>query len=352
MSRKPAGEEVTLSGPIVDIIRFKASVEKAGVLKIRDAEKRIRNVVGVVDSLQVGDVVAVTGIERSHPTHGLQIRATTIRSTFPTEKELFIQWMIIHLRLGRQEANSIVNEYFKQYDTMVKSNIPVGLYVTSFDEEGMLRLFWQLLEPDGACRDLIQMIFIDLNMRPEYITLADFVEKKVITDQLMDLGLTSKESFILFRERGPQVIDEIKEDPYVLYYYVEETPFEKVDKIYLDRPDTLKADDRRVRALCIHQVRVFVENGDTAVRYDDLIDLMEEAHTYLKARELLVNLHELVGELLTFYNTKEQGVLVQPKELATYEEGFATWLITGQHPEGPKKEKAPNDDDFDFDTDF
>lgn len=318
------GGEVSLSGTVVEIIPFRSSHDRSGVLKVRDAEKKIRTVVGVVDGIEVGDYVVVTGIERQHPHHGLQVRATTLRTEYPREKDAAAEWMMRHLNMQRSRAEFIISEWCH--------GVAPGAV------SGQLALLWEAAHSNnvGLVHDAADL-FRDNGHGPEWTNLVAYAEKKAVMDDLVELGLDTKEAFIIFQALGTRSAEKVRFDPYTVYYYVETTPFEKVDKIYLRRPETLKTDDRRVRALCVQRVRDFVENGDTAVRYDDLIDLLEEKHDYIKARVLLENLHGLEPEMLTFYYAETQGVLVQPVELARFEDGFARWLVTGEHPENKKK---------------
>lgn len=329
-----AGGEVSLAGEVVEIIPFKASRDRTGVVKVRDSEKRIRNVIGTVDGIEVGDYVSVTGVERAHPTHGHQIRATTLHTEYPTEKDAAEEWLMRHLNMQRGIAEDIIADWLKG--------------VHEHDFTASLEKFWQAVTDrpwlGGKKHEEVHELFTNYDQEFEWSNLVAYAEKKKVMDELVELGLDTKEAFTVFQALGLNAAAKVRTDPYTVYYYVETTPFEKVDKIYLRRPDTLKTDDRRVRALCVQKVREFVENGDTAVRYDDLIDLLEEKHDYIKARVLLENLHDLEPEMLTFYCVDIQGVLVQPVDLAKFEDGFARWLVTGHHPEALKKDKDWGDD--------
>lgn len=320
---------------VVEIIPFKASVDRTGVVKVRDSEKKIRTVIGTIEDIAYGDYVEVTGVERHHPHHGLQVRASTIKTTYPTEKESTIEWLIRHLKMSRYNAEGIVVDWLVGYPndtTSVAARIE-GLWVGA-------------AEPLISLRDEIFDVFNAHGLLVEFNLLTTITEKKKVMDELVELGLDTKEAYVLYLERGRRAAEEVREDPYIVYYYVDTVPFDKIDKIYLRRPDTLKTDDRRVRALCLQRVRDFVENGDTAVRYDDLIDMLEEKHDYLTATMLIDNLHTLVPEMLSLYYMEQQGMLVQPKDLAKYEDGFALWLIKGLHPETSVKQRE--DDTYEF----
>lgn len=314
------GGEVSLAGMVVEIIPFRASIDRTGVVKVRDAEKKIRTVIGTIEGLAYGDYVEVAGVERQHPHHGLQVRATTIKASYPKDKETSTEWLIRHLKMDRRKAEGIINDWCEG--------------VTDENISSQISLLWEAAStPVPGLRQDAYTVFDQHDQIAEFNDLVLYATKKVVMDDLVELGLDTKEAFTIFQARGMKAAEEVREDPYVVYYYVETTPFEKVDKIYLRRADTYKTDDRRVRALCMQKVRDFVENGDTAVRYDDLLDLLEEKHDYISARTMIENLHGLEPEMLTFYFTEEQGVLVQPVDLAKYEDGFSQWLVRGTHPE-------------------
>lgn len=333
--------ETKVSGVIVEVIRFRASADGAGVVKIRDAQLgHIRTVVGMVEGLAPGDTIEASGSEREHPHHGLQLKASRIHTLLPQTKKSARMWLTSHFSVTAMEAEALLDAWSSDFAT---SWVAAGGLADPADHE--MEGLWEALSWNRAHA---YAIFLKQNKTSLYLELVQYVQRKMTMDDLVKEGLTSKEALVLFRHRGVRAITELLEDPYLVYYYIEETNFEKLDKIYLRQPNNYRNDERRVKALCLNRVREFVENGDTAVLYDDLIDLMEDKHEYLLAREVLLCLHSLVPNTLEFYCAEDFGIRVQPVKLAQFEAGLAQWVKTGVHPEREKQDDGGlTDDDFD-----
>lgn len=103
-----------------------------------------------------------------------------------------------------------------------------------------------------------------------YDSLIENRNKKKITLELLNLGITMPMSLKLIKLLGDQVITIIKENPYRLMDLVEGYGFLKCDKIALEN-GIKKNDIIRISALIRYLLKAITySNGDTYVEYDDL----------------------------------------------------------------------------------
>ncbi len=103
-----------------------------------------------------------------------------------------------------------------------------------------------------------------------YDSLIENRNKKKITLELLNLGITMQMSLKLMKLLGDQVITIIKENPYRLMDLVEGYGFLKCDKIALEN-GIKKNDIIRISALIRYLLKAITySNGDTYVEYEDL----------------------------------------------------------------------------------
>lgn len=331
-----ARSEVEVSGVVSDVLRFRGSQDHMGVITLIDAEKKKQKVVGVVEGIRVGDSIEVTGYEVQHPHYGGQIRALHIHTALPRHREAVSDWLIRHFGVPWSNARNLVDEWYAEHNKIGIAGAPNSTPISGPGDIEAIRLWNNLLIDSPALKQL----FAKHKAIDQYADVRGYVVRKSVTDTLVRMGLETKEAFALFQLRGSKAAEELKADPYVVYYYLDGTPFAKIDKIYLDQPGNKKDDDRRVRASCLHELRSCTDEGHTAMYYDDFIDLIEELHPEFSAQKLVGNIQTLMPDFIMLYGSP---AMVQLAPYARFEAGIAEFVTFGKvHTVPPSMEK---DDD-------
>jgi hypothetical protein len=322
---KTARTEVELHGVVRDVLRFRGSAEGMGVITLMDKDGTRQKAVGVCEGISPGDYVEVSGYEQEHPTYGMQIRAQRVVTSFPTTKKTFLEWIQRHFQAPWKNANALVEDWYENFGTLGQSPKGGGSLVplTGPGDFELIRL-WNMVVSDqtGA-----QVVFAKHGLSAEFIDIKMFVQRKNTVDGLMKMGLDTKEAHALFMARGNRALEELRTDPYVVYYYLENVPFAKIDKVYLGQPENKKVDDRRVKAVCLHELRSCTDEGHTAMYYSDFIDLVEETYPEFSVTRLMSNFDALIPEFVTLYGSP---TMVQLTPYARYEAGIAEFVVTGR----------------------
>lgn len=314
--------EVEVAGVVVDVLRFRGSQDHMGVITIVDPSKKKQKVVGVVEGVRNDDSIEVTGYEVEHPHYGPQVRAQQIRSILPRDKSSLSDWLIRHFGVGWSDARNLVDEWYTEFATLGQAVAP-AVAITGPGDIETVRL-WNNILVDAP---EVKKLFEKHRASAQYIDVRTYVVRKNVTDTLVRMGLETKEAFALYTLRGSAAADELKADPYVVYYYLDGTPFSKIDKIYLDQPGNKANDDRRVRATCLYELRSCTDEGHTAMYYDDFIALIEELHPEFSAMRLMSNIQSLMPEFVMLYGNP---AMVQLAPYARFEAGIAEFVTFGK----------------------
>lgn len=315
--------EVETSGVVTDVLRFRGSQDQMGVITLVDADKKKQKVVGVVEGVRVGDSIEVTGYEAEHPHYGPQIRAQHINTILPRHKSALSEWLIRHFGIPWSDARNLVDEWYAEFVMHGQAAHPAPVAFTGAGDFEALRLWNNILVDAPAVRQL----FVKHHSTAQYLDVQKYVIRKNVTDTLVRMGLETKEAFALFMLRGAKAAEELKADPYVVYYYLDGTQFSKIDKIYLDQPGNKPNDDRRVRASCLYELRSCTDEGHTAMYYDDFIALIEELHPEFSATRLMSNIQSLMPEFISLYGNPS---MIQLSPYARFEAGIAEFVTFGK----------------------
>ncbi len=311
--------EVTVSGVVLDVLEFRGSADHMGVITLLDAERKKQKVVGVVEGVRVGDSIEVSGHEHEHPHYGMQIRAQHIRTTLPETKKTASEWLIRHFGVGWKDAQDLVEDWYRDF-----AMLPYATGGSGSGDIELIRL-WDLVALDIII--VRQHFKCYPSAEKVYFKVREYVVRKQVTDRLVRMGLDTKEAFALYGIRGVQAADELQQDPYIVYYYLDGIPFKKVDDIYLAKSGNKKNDDRRVRAVCLYELRSCTDDGHTAMYYDDFVDLLEEIHSEFSATKLISNVQTLIPEFITLYGSPS---MVQLTPYARFEAGIAEFVVLGK----------------------
>jgi len=336
---KSARTEVELYGVVRDVLRFRGSAEGMGVITLMDKDGARQKVVGVCEGIRAGDYIEVSGYEQEHPTHGMQVRASRVVTTFPATRKAFLEWMQRHFQAPWKNANALVDDWYENFATLGQMKGAGTLAPLTGPGDFELIRLWNLIVSDQAGA---QQVFAKHGLSAEFIDIRIFVQRKNSVDSLMKMGLDTKEAHALFVARGARAVEELRTDPYVVFYYLDNVPFTKIDKVYLAQPENKKVDDRRVKAVCLHELRLCTEEGHTAMYYSDFIDLVEETYPEFSATKLMSNFDALIPEFVTLYGSP---TMVQLTPYARYEAGISEFVVTGRVQTLPPELEDIEDDD-------
>jgi hypothetical protein len=309
--------EVELSGVVVDILPFRNSDDGIGLLRIK-VGAATEQVIGVVTEVAIGDFVKAVGTEHVHPRHGKQLRSKLLTVALPEDEPTTIEWLARHFQIPRSTAKEILEEWYALPELPECTPTSKG--------EAHEELFRALRDNDPFVRDH----FSRHVAHHQYGALQDYVARKMAIDELLVFGLNTKEAHALYRARGKEAVVELKADPYAAYYYIEGMPFTKVDRIYLSQGRNAPNDERRLRALCLYELRDRADEGHTCMYYDDFLDFMSEKYSDVSAQRFVARLNDLMPEFITLYGSPPMVQLVQH---ARYEAGIAEFVLHGRVPQ-------------------
>lgn len=327
--------EISTAGIVTDVFMFRGSSEHIGVLTVLDSEKKKLKVVGVVEGIRVGDNVEVTGYEQEHPHYGLQIRAQKIDTTLPRSRHVMSEWLTRHFGIGFLQAKDIVADWYEDVSKIAPAQ--KSAFITPGDFE-LSRLWGAIIDNVPMIRELFDKHRAD----GAYTEVRQYVVRKHVTDALVRMGLDTKEAFALYMIRGERAADELRNDPYVVYYYLEGVLFRKIDEIYLAQKGNKKNDDRRIRATCLFELRSCTDEGHTAMYYDDFLALLEELHPEFSGTKLLTNIQELIPDFMMLYGNPP---MIQLSAYARYEAGIAEFVTRGKVLTVPPEMEREESDD-------
>lgn len=331
-----------VEGVVTDLMRFRGSEDKSGVLTVMDAAKVVHRILGVTEGIELGTYISAEGNVVEHPTYGAQMRAKKIRVELPTTPEAVAKWMTLHFRTDASRAKEFMECWCEPLAEFTKHPDPSRVTLNLRNMPPMLKRLWMHLEApvdpglegpiEGLCNSCgISSLELDGMRR--------YVQRKATLDVLLDLGLTTSEAQLLFQRCGIGVVAQIKEDPYIAYMLVESISFKKMDDIYLSTAGRGLKDDHRVRAMCLHYLRRDVgDRGHTAIAFDDFISVMEEHKDEFSATSIAYNLARLIPDYVTQYGSNP--TMLQLSDVAKYEGGIAEWIIKGRI-----NESTAHDDD-------
>lgn len=315
--------EISVSGVVTDVFMFRGSADRVGVLTLLDAEGKKQKVVGVVEGIRSGDNVEVTGHEHMHPHYGMQVRAQHINTTLPSSKKAATEWLMRHFGVTWNDSRQLIDDWYADFSSARQAS-PGAFSTTASSGDFELARLWSLVTADApSVREHFEKY---PSGKEEYPKIREYVVRKNVTDSLVRMGLDTKEAFQLYTLRGAKAADELRQDPYVVYYYLEGVPFKKVDDIYLAQAGHKKNDDRRVRAVCLYELRSCTNEGHTAMYYDDFVDLLAELHPEFTAARLVSNIQTLMPEFIMLYGDPS---MVQLSSYAQYEAGIAEFVVLG-----------------------
>lgn len=314
-----------VSGLVTDILRFRGSEDRSGVMTVRDAHRVKHKVVGVTEGVEIGSFIRAEGKPVVHQVYGPQLRAQTVHVELPSSRDAAPEWFYRHFDMSLSAATELVKDW---YDDFANLGAPKASTAKG-DGDFELQRLWECLGASaGTAARSVENLFTKHGLQEVYLEVRAYVMRKEAVDALVGLGLSTKEAHLLYKARGSGITAEMAQDPYTAYLYVESISFKKMDDIYLARRGTTKQDDHRVRALCLFYLRKDAsDNGHTAIEYDDFIRIMEEKKDKFSATKILHNLHRLMPEFVTQYG---DPAMLQLAHLAEYESGIAEWVTTGR----------------------
>lgn len=316
-----------VSGIVTDILRFRGSADRGGVLTLRDARGATHKVLGVTEGVEVGSFIYAEGKPFVHPTYGPQLRAHTVRVDLPTTRDAAPEWLYRHFRMTQLQATALITDWYNDFANLGQAPTPGTVTIKGAGDFELLRL-WTCLGAAGVSARSVENLFKRHSLEDVYSEVREYVVRKNTIDGLVAVGLNTREAQLLYKVRGSAIIDEMKTDPYVAYLYVDTISFKKMDDIYLQLKGTGKTDDHRLRAMCLFYLRKDAsDNGHTAIEYDDFLHLMEERKERFSATKILHNLHRLIPDFVTQYGNP---TMLQLTHLAEYEDGIAEWITTGK----------------------
>jgi len=321
-----------VEGMVTDLMRFRGSEDRSGVLTVVAADKEVHRILGVTEGIEIGTFIFAEGNVIEHPKYGKQLRAKKIRVELPTTQETVAKWMTLHFNILAHRAQEFMASWCEPLATFTLYPNPKQTTLNLRNMPPLLQRLWMHLEkplksgPEEAVEGLCNSCGINAFELGE---MRRYVQRKAALDMLIELGLNASEAQILFQQCGIGVVATLQEDPYVAYMMVESISFKKMDDIYLSTQGRGLKDDHRVRAMCLHYLRRDVgDRGHTAIALDDFLLIMEEHRDGFSATSIMFNLARLIPQYVVQYG--DNPVMLQLADIAQYENGIADWIVNGR----------------------
>lgn len=319
--------ETKFGGIVFDVMPFRGSQDGAGVITLQSPTGKGKGlkIIGVVEGVKPGDEVEGHGLQVEHPHYGLQIRAARIRTKLPSAVPEAQEWLTRHFVVPWTQARDFMSAW--------------GHAATySSQEECVAKLWRAVVDPNSAVQDLLVQF-----MPGVAADIRNYVLRKLVIDELVELNLDTKDAFALYRILGNAAVTRVREDPYTSYYYLDNVSFNKLDAIYLDQAGNQKGDVKRVKAVCLYALRSCADDGHTAMYYEDFMALVEAEYPEFSPGLLLSTVQDLIPEFMVLYGSP---TMIQLTHNADYEAGISEFIALGSVktlPPGYEKEEEDDE---------
>lgn len=242
-------EKLLLLEGVIEGIVYRNEDNGYSVIEIADGDDQI-TAVGIMPQVSIGDKVKLTGVYTNHRNYGQQFSVQICEVCRPTESADILRYLSSGAikGIGTSTAQRLVAE-FGESTLEVMENEP--------NRVAMLK---------GISQKKAVEFSTQLKMNTGVRTLMLY---------LGEYGISNTASVKIFNEFGPNCVERIKENPYILCNRGFGVPFESADIIA--KRENLELDDNiRLRAGLTYVLKHNERNGHTCLPKDKLINTTAE----------------------------------------------------------------------------
>ncbi len=237
-------ENNQITGTISSII-FRNPDNGYTVLKIRTGNKEEITAVGCMPGVSAGEKLEAQGRWTRHATYGDQFKVETLCVSLPDTKQAILKFLSSRSvkGIGERTARKLVDEF----------------------GEDTLRVIEQ--EPEKLTR--VQG-FTDKKAQAVHEAFASKAGMSLVVGFLGEHGLPVSLAVPLYQRYGPDAVDEIREDPYILTDEDFGMRFSDADRLAMDLGITGE-DTRRLQAGILFELRYNLGNGHVFLPKEKLL---------------------------------------------------------------------------------
>ena len=219
------------------------------------------------------DEISIIGEFQKHQRYGEQFNVSSYQKIIPEDKNSIVAFLSggTFKGIGEAKALKIYEKLGDDAINKIKQDRRVLDDIKSLTEKNKEAIVNKLLELDQSTDTLIS---------------------------LADLGFSSSDSVMIYKNYKEKTIDVVNQDVYSLFYDIEKISFQKIDKIAL-KNNFKKSDERRIKAGIVYAMQTLgAERGDTYFYKEEIFQTLKIVINYEPDYEEFENyLEELVNNL-------------------------------------------------------
>ena len=265
-----------LKGEITDVI-YRNEINSY-MIAVFETEEEETTIVGYLPFIEKGDCLKVVGNFIEHPEYGRQFKIETFEKQMPESLESIERYLSSGKLKGVGPATAS-----KMVQTFGKEIIPILKYEPE-----------KLVCIKGINLEKAQEISQAFNDNWDIWQIVGYLEK-------FGIGPQSAES--IYKKLGPNTIEQIEENPYILVELSTKVNFTQVDQMALKMGMDL-SNDKRIRSGIKYSLKLATNNGHSTVLYENLMQFVKE----------LLSITEEMFENNIIYLQTQKEIIIEDRE--------------------------------------
>ena len=268
-----------LTGEIKEVI-YRNEINSYMIATL-ETEQEETTIVGYLPFINKGDTIKAIGNFVEHPEYGMQFKIETFEKTMPESLEALERYLANgKLKgIGPATAKKMIKEFGKEV-----------VHILRFEPEKLVKI-------KGITKEKAIEASENFNENWEIFRIVEYLQK---------YGIGPQSAEQIYKKLGPNTIDLIEENPYILIDLVSKIDFKQIDqialKLGLDHEST-----QRVKSGIKYALKIANNNGHCCVLYENLLQFSHELLGVSEEliEEILINLKALKEVVIEDRETQE-----------------------------------------------
>ena len=268
-----------LTGEIKEVI-YRNEINSYMIATL-ETEQEETTIVGYLPFINKGDTIKAIGNFVEHPEYGMQFKIETFEKTMPESLEALERYLANgKLKgIGPATAKKMIKEFGKEV-----------VHILRFEPEKLVKI-------KGITKEKAIEASENFNENWEIFRIVEYLQK---------YGIGPQSAEQIYKKLGPNTIDLIGENPYILIDLVSKIDFKQIDqialKLGLDHEST-----QRVKSGIKYALKIANNNGHCCVLYENLLQFSHELLGVSEEliEEILINLKALKEVVIEDRETQE-----------------------------------------------
>ena len=270
---------MVLTGEIKEVI-YRNEINSYMIATL-ETEQEETTIVGYLPFTNKGDTIKAIGNFVEHPEYGMQFKIETFEKTMPESLEALERYLANgKLKgIGPATAKKMIKEFGKEV-----------VHILRFEPEKLVKI-------KGITKEKAIEASENFNENWEIFRIVEYLQK---------YGIGPQSAEQIYKKLGPNTIDLIEENPYILIDLVSKIDFKQIDqialKLGLDHEST-----QRVKSGIKYALKIANNNGHCCVLYENLLQFSHELLGVSEEliEEILINLKALKEVVIEDRETQE-----------------------------------------------